>query len=98
MEAGRLEALVARPDEDLMASSVAATVITPGAAAFAVAPMPYILSDDSSESEGNASAADSASAHSSEEVASGKVSHSAMAQHLEESEAESDERPPLVQP
>lgn len=62
-----------------MASSVTTTVITSGTAASTMAPMPYILSDDSFESEGNAGAVDSAFAHSSEEVASGKAGHSTKA-------------------
>lgn len=93
-----MEASVACPNEDLMASSVSATAITSSAATSAVAPMPCILSDDSSEFEGNTGGADSASASASDEVASGKVGRSTMAKHLEESEADSEERPPLVQP
>lgn len=55
-----------------------------------MAPLPCILSDDSSKSEDNTVGAASASASAGEETDSIKVGRFAKAQHLEESEAESD--------
>jgi hypothetical protein len=98
VDAGQLEAFVARPDEDLMASSIMVKAIVLGVGASSVAPLPCILGGDSSESKGNAVGAGSASATTSEETASVKVGRSVKAQHLEESEAESNERPSLVLP
>ena len=81
-----------------MASSVKAAAVVPGVGASSVKPLPYILGDDSSESVGDAIGASSASAFASEETTSVKAGRSAKAQHLEESEAESDEWPSLVLP
>ena len=98
VDAGQPEASIARPDEYLMASSVKAAVVAPGVGASSVDPLPYILGDDSFESEGDAAGAGSASTFASEETTSVKAGRSAKAQHLEESEAESDERPSSVSP
>lgn len=58
-----------------------------------MAPMPCILSDDSSESEGIAVGAGSASTSASEDTLSVRVDRFAKARNLEESEAESNGRP-----
>lgn len=81
-----------------MVLSVPTTIAIFGTDPSVMALMPCILSDDSSESEGNVDEADSISASSREEVASGKAGHSVKAQHLEELEANSKERHPSVQP
>ena len=90
VDAGQSEASIARVDEDLMASSVKATAVVLGAGASSVEPLPCILSDDSSELEGNAAGAGSASASTSEESASAKVGRSTKAKF--------DERSSLVLP
>lgn len=69
-------------------------VVAPSAGASSVAPFPSILSDDSSESEGNAADVGSTSVSASEEIASGRHGLSTKALHLEESEAESKEQAP----
>jgi hypothetical protein len=81
-----------------MASSIKVMAIVLGVRASSVAPLPCILGDDSSESKGNAIGAGSTSASTSEETASVKVGRFAKAQHLEESEAESNEQLSLVLP
>ena len=81
-----------------MTSSIRAAVVVPRAGASTMDPLPYILEDDSSKSEGDTAGAGSASASASEEATSDKVVCSMKAQHLEESEAESEERPSLVLP
>ena len=73
-----------------MGSSVKATTVG-GAEALVVNPLPCVLGDDSSKFEGDTAGASSASASASEET-SVKAGWSAKAQHLEESEAESEER------
>lgn len=79
------------PDKDLMGSSVGAAAVA-GARAMVVDPLPCMLGYDSSESKGDAAEAGSATASGSEE-ASTRAGRSAKTQHLEESEAESGERP-----
>ena len=81
-----------------MTSSIRATVVVPGVGASTVDPLPYILGDNSSESEGDAMGAGSASTSASEETTSVQASRSVKAQHLEESEAEFKEQPSLVLP
>lgn len=96
--AGQSVSSIARPHEDLMSSSVQAMVAISGIEVSGVAPLPCILSDDSSESEGNTAVVASTSASDSEEVASDRHGHSVKAQHLEESKADSKEQPALVLP
>jgi len=98
VDAGQPEASIARPDEYLMASSVKAAVVAPGVGASSVDPLPYILGDDSFESEGDAAGAGSAFASASEETTFVKASRSTKAQHLEESKTEFDEWPSSVLP
>ena len=73
-------------------------VVVPGAGASTVDPLPCMLGDDSSKYEGDVVRASSASAFASEETTSIKVGRSGKAQHLEESEAKSKERPSSVLP
>ena len=73
-----------------MGSSVKAAAVA-WAGMVMVNPLPCVLGDDFSEFEGDAAGAGSASASASEET-SVKAGRLAKAQHLEESEAESEER------
>lgn len=81
-DAGQPEASVARLDEDLMGSSIKAATVVPVAGASGVDPLPYILGDDLSESEGDSAGVGFAFTSASEETTSFKASRSAKAQHL----------------
>lgn len=70
--------------------------VAPSVGALSVAPFPSLLSDDSSESEGGAANVGSAFASVSKEITFGKCGRLTKALHLEESEAESEECPPLA--
>ena len=86
------------PDEDLMGSSLKAAAVA-WAGMIMVNPLPCVLGDDFSEFEGDAAGAGSASASASaSEETSVNAGWLAKAQHLEEPEAESKERPPLALP
>ena len=81
-----------------MTSSVTVAVVVPGEGASPADPLPYILGDNSSESKSDATGASSAAASTSKETTSIKFGRSAKAQHLEESEAEFEERSSSILP
>lgn len=97
-EAYRSKASDACGDEDLMGSALDGLNGAPTLGASDVAPMPTVLSKDSSSSKDDDAEVGSSLASGREETASKGHGRSTKTSHLEESEAESEEHPPPAQP